>query len=89
MQFGVVHILVACHGIFPSEEVPLWEMSLKQWKETIDVNLTGVFLCVREYLKQLKAFTGKLNDEEKNAFNACVILIGSTAGKFGEVSLER
>jgi len=81
-KLGPIHILVANHAIFSTEDVPIHEMSLKQWKRTIDVNLTGVFLFVREFMKQLKVFA--LTHHDVSSINACVILVGSTAGKFGE-----
>ena len=50
-------------------------MSLEQWENTVRVNLTGVFLCVKEFFVNLKEFQQD---------NASLILIGSTAGYFGE-----
>ena len=51
-------------------------MSLEQWRKTIDINLTGYFLFSREFLKQLKT--------SKNSQPANIVMIGSTAGIFGE-----
>lgn len=42
---GRIDILVNSAGVLT--ESPLVEMSLQQWQETIDVDLTGVFLCCR------------------------------------------
>jgi 3-oxoacyl-[acyl-carrier protein] reductase len=42
---GRIDILVNSAGVLT--ESPLAEMSLAQWQETIDVDLTGVFLCCR------------------------------------------
>jgi len=45
-EFGRLDYLVNCAGVFKS--VPLLEMSLAQWEETIDINLTGTFLCMQK-----------------------------------------
>lgn len=47
-QFGGLDILVnnAGVGLFR----PVGEMSVEEWRQTIDTNLTGVFLCCREAL---------------------------------------
>lgn len=42
---GRIDILVNSAGVLT--ESPLVEMPLRQWQETIDVDLTGVFLCCR------------------------------------------
>lgn len=53
-RFGTVHILVNNAGIQSS--APFQDMSLAQWQQVIDVNLTGQFLCaraaVREFLRR-------------------------------------
>ncbi|MBW6475305.1 MAG: SDR family oxidoreductase [Anaerolineaceae bacterium] len=41
-KWGRVDILVASAGIYTGE--PLVDVSLQNWKRTIDINLTGVFL---------------------------------------------
>src|SRR5262245_63178167 len=47
---GPVEVLVANAGHWPEEPVPLHRMSLKRWNETLAVNLTSVFLCLREFV---------------------------------------
>ncbi len=42
---GRIDVLVNCAGLLTQS--PLVEMSLAQWQETIDVDLTGVFLMCR------------------------------------------
>ncbi len=42
---GRIDVLVNCAGLLTQS--PLIEMSLTQWQETIDVDLTGVFLMCR------------------------------------------
>jgi len=83
-RLGPINIVIANHAIFEGQDVPLSDMSLQQWKNTIDVNLTGTFLLVREYLKQLKQHCSTLTADSLKRLNANVVIIGSTAGKFGE-----
>ena len=49
-EFGRIDILVNCHGI--GQWSPAEEMSEKDWKRMLDVNLTGVFLMGRFMIKQ-------------------------------------
>jgi NAD(P)-dependent dehydrogenase (short-subunit alcohol dehydrogenase family) len=35
--------------------VPLEELSLEHWRRVVDVNLTGVFLCIREAFRLMKS----------------------------------
>ncbi|KAF8958584.1 NAD(P)-binding protein [Flammula alnicola] len=76
--FGPVQILVINHAISVVKDEYLWEMSLDRWKTTMDANLTSSFLVAREYLRELKNVSGNLKEE------ASIVLIGSTAGKYGE-----
>lgn len=75
-----VQILVVNHGIWPKDDVPLVDMTLSQWDNTLQSNLTSSFLVCREYLRALsKPGTSAVLKE-----NASIVLVGSTAGKFGE-----
>jgi 3-oxoacyl-[acyl-carrier protein] reductase len=47
-SLGRIDILVTSHGILTQS--PLADMSLKQWQETLDVDLTSVFLLNRAVL---------------------------------------
>lgn len=48
--FGTVDILVANAGL--QKDAPLHEMSLADWRQVIDVNLTGQFLCARAAIRE-------------------------------------
>ncbi|KAJ3296397.1 hypothetical protein HDU79_006876 [Rhizoclosmatium sp. JEL0117] len=77
---GPISTLVVCHGIWPTDDIQVKDLSLARWKNTLAVNLDGTFLFAREYLRQLDAAV-KANIQ---LTNVAIVMIGSTAGKFGE-----
>ncbi len=50
-HFGPVDILVNCAGY--AESAPLVRLDEVLWRRTLDVNLTGTYLCTREVLPQM------------------------------------
>jgi 3-oxoacyl-[acyl-carrier protein] reductase len=70
---GQVDVCVAVQGAWPREDVPVWELPLERWEETLRANLTTTFLVARAYLREV-ARVG----------HGSLVLIGSTAGVFGE-----
>ena len=72
-RFGRVDTLVANAGSWETRDVGLHQMSLRQWRQTLDGVLTTTFLTVREFLRIVA------KQKHGNA-----ILIGSTAAVFGE-----
>lgn len=52
-RIGAIDVLVNSAGLLT--ESPLEEMSLALWNETIAVDLTGVFLCSREVVGEMRA----------------------------------
>ncbi len=74
-RFGKLDVLVANAGVWPSDHVPIGEMSLNQWQLTLETNLTSVFLCCRAFLR---------NVVESGINDPSIVMIGSTAGIFGE-----
>lgn len=72
---GPVEVLVANAGHWPTADVPVHEMSLRQWNETIAANLTSVFLSVREFFRGIA---------KHNLVDPSAVVVGSTAGIFGE-----
>jgi len=69
-ELGAPSILVLNAGIFVIE--PFEETTLASWQRTIDVNLTGAFLCARRALPAMR-----------EAGYGRVVAIGSSAGKTG------
>jgi 3-oxoacyl-[acyl-carrier protein] reductase len=72
-QLGAVDVCVANAGVWPTPDEGLWEVSLARWEETLRLNLTATFLTARGFLREVER-TGHGN----------IVLIGSTAGRFGE-----
>jgi 3-oxoacyl-[acyl-carrier protein] reductase len=70
-QAGRLDVCAAVAGAWPSEDLPVWELPLERWRETLDLNLTATFLTARGFLRQLEG-------------DGALILVGSTAGIFGE-----
>lgn len=70
---GRLDACVANAGTWDPDYVPLARMSLERWRGTIESNLTATFLTARGYLRHVgQAGAGSL------------VLVGSTAGIFGE-----
>jgi 3-oxoacyl-[acyl-carrier protein] reductase len=72
-EAGELDVCAAVAGIWPSGEVPVWELPLERWEETLRANLTATFLTARGYLRGV-ASRG----------HGSLVLVGSTAGLVGE-----
>jgi len=72
-RFGAVDVLVANAGAWENRDIPVHRMSLRQWQGTFAAVLTSGFLCVREFFRLVQ-----------RQRRGSVVLIGSTAGVFGE-----
>ncbi len=72
-HFGRVDTLIANAGSWEVRDVPMHEMSLRQWRETLDGVLTATFLSLREFMRVVA------RQKRGNA-----VLIASTAAVFGE-----
>lgn len=68
-HFGRVDILVNNAGI-AGPAGPLWKIDPAAWKETIDINTTGVFFCCRAFLPCMIS--------QKSG---SIVIIGSMTGK--------
>jgi 3-oxoacyl-[acyl-carrier protein] reductase len=70
---GGLDACAAVAGVWPSEDLPAWELPLERWEATLRLNLTATFLTVRGFLREV-ASSG----------HGTLVLVGSTAGLFGE-----
>jgi 3-oxoacyl-[acyl-carrier protein] reductase len=70
-EAGRLDACAAVAGMWPSEDLPVWELPLERWRATLDANLTATFLTARGFLRQLDR-------------DGALVLVGSTAGIFGE-----
>ena len=66
---GPLEICAAVAGVWPSEDVPVRELPLERWERTLRENLTATFLTARGFLSR---------------GGRSLVLVGSTAGIFGE-----
>ncbi|HEX4520709.1 MAG TPA: SDR family oxidoreductase [Gaiellaceae bacterium] len=71
-EAGELDACAAVAGVWPEAEVPVSELTLERWRSTLDANLTATFLTARGFLQNLGEREGTL------------VLVGSTAGLFGE-----
>jgi 3-oxoacyl-[acyl-carrier protein] reductase len=70
---GGLDVCVAVAGKWPEEDVPVWQLPLDRWEETLRGNLTVTYLTARAFLREV----------ERNGHGS-LVLIASTAGLFGE-----
>jgi 3-oxoacyl-[acyl-carrier protein] reductase len=77
-RFGRLDVLVANHGIWPPESVPVDRMSQEQWARTLAVNLDSVFGLVKHAVAQMK------KQQCQHAAAGHIVLVSSTAGQRGE-----
>jgi 3-oxoacyl-[acyl-carrier protein] reductase len=72
-HFDGLDVCAAVAGAWPGEDIPLWELPLGRWEATLCANLTLTFLTARGFLREVE-----------RAEHGSLVLIGSTAGVFGE-----
>lgn len=72
---GPISVLIANAGSWPAQSVGVKDLSLARWRSTFDDNVTSAFLCAREFLRGV---------ERHRMADPAIVLLGSTAGTFGE-----
>jgi len=70
---GELDICAAVAGVWPEEDVPVWELPLERWESTLRANLTAAFLTARGFLRGVE-----------HSGHGSLVLVASTAGLFGE-----
>ena len=77
-RFGRLDILVANHGVWPAEDVPIDQMDDAQWHRTVAINLDSVFALTKHSVAQMK------KQKKSGAAAGHIVLVSSTAGQRGE-----
>jgi 3-oxoacyl-[acyl-carrier protein] reductase len=77
-HFGRLDILVANHGVWPAQDVPVDQMDDSQWRRTLTVNLDSVFALIKHSVAQMK------KQEKFGRAAGHIVLVSSTAGQRGE-----
>lgn len=70
---GSLDVCAAVAGVWPEEDVPVWQLPLERWETTLRANLTATFLTARGFLRGAE-----------RSGHGSLVLVGSTAGIFGE-----
>jgi 3-oxoacyl-[acyl-carrier protein] reductase len=77
-RFGRLDILVANHGIWTAEDVPIEKMTTEQWLRTMAVNLESVFGLVKHAVAQMK------HQPRRGPAAGHIVLVSSSSGQTGE-----
>ena len=77
-RFARLDILVANHGVWPVQDVPIERMSDEQWRSTLSINLDGVFGLIKHAVAQMKT------QPRTHGPAGHIVLISSTSGQRGE-----
>jgi 3-oxoacyl-[acyl-carrier protein] reductase len=72
-ELGGLDVCAAVAGFWPRADEPVWELPLERWEATLRTNLTATFLTARGFLRVVE-----------RAGHGSLVLVGSTAGRFGE-----
>jgi 3-oxoacyl-[acyl-carrier protein] reductase len=77
-HFGRLDILVANHGVWPAQDIPIEKMTDQQWRSTLSINLDAVFGLVKYTVAQMKT------QPRTGPAAGHIVLISSTSGQRGE-----
>jgi 3-oxoacyl-[acyl-carrier protein] reductase len=72
---GTVEVCAAVAGVYPQEDVPVWDLDLDRFERVLRENLVATFLTARGFLREVAA---------AGSGSGALVLVGSTAGRFGE-----
>jgi 3-oxoacyl-[acyl-carrier protein] reductase len=72
-DLGGVDVCAAVAGVWPRDDEPAWSLELSRWEEVLRANLTATFLTARGFLREVQ-----------RSGHGSLVLVGSTAGRFGE-----
>lgn len=77
-RFGRLDVLVANHGIWPHDDIPVDQMPDEHWRATVAINLDSVFALVKHAVAQMK------RQSRGQGAAGHIVLVSSTAGQRGE-----
>lgn len=77
-RLGKLDVLVANHGIWAAEDVPIANMTAEQWRRTMAVNLDSVFGLVKHAVAQMK------RQPSSGTAAGHIVLVSSSSGQIGE-----
>jgi 3-oxoacyl-[acyl-carrier protein] reductase len=72
-ELGGLDVCAAVAGKWPEEDLPVWQLPLERWEETLRGNLTVTYLTARGFLREVE-----------RSGHGSLVMVGSTAGLFGE-----
>jgi 3-oxoacyl-[acyl-carrier protein] reductase len=73
-KFGKLDIMIANHGVWPPDDIPINEIPDEQWRNTLAINLDAVFGLIKHSVTQMK----------QQGRGGHIVLISSTSGQRGE-----
>jgi hypothetical protein len=53
-ELGGLDVCAAVAGRWPEEDVPVWQLPLERWEETVRGNLTVTYLTARAFLREVE-----------------------------------
>ncbi len=77
-RLGRLDVLVANHGIWTAEDVPIEKMTAAQWRRTMAVNLDSVFGLIKHAVAQM------MRQPPSGPAAGRIVLVSSSSGQIGE-----